>query len=146
MFHDLIRQTLAIDPTCRPSCQQVQVHLGEVGVLNSWDLEAAIDFEVQARTPVMEEPLVSPADPNPPSTASSSAATASATATHLISSFRGGAGSVFGKIKESSKAVVSSLLAPKDLDFHLLTGKIAAMSYPSDGIDLVYKNQVKCDR
>ena len=46
-------------------------------------------------------------------------------------------------LRESSKAVVSSLLAPKDLDFHLLTGKIAAMSCPAEGIDLTYKNQVR---
>lgn len=45
MFHDLIRQMLVVDPSCRPTCQQVQEHLGEVGVLNSWDLEAKIDFE-----------------------------------------------------------------------------------------------------
>ena len=45
--------------------------------------------------------------------------------------------------KESSKAVVSSLLTPKDLDFHLLTTRIAGMSCPSEGIaDLTYKNQI----
>ena len=45
MFHDLVRQTLAVDPEFRPSCGQVQEHLGEIGVTAGWDLEEKIDFE-----------------------------------------------------------------------------------------------------
>ena len=55
----------------------------------------------------------------------------------------GGAGSMLRNFKESSKALASSLLAPKDLDFHLLTSRIAGMSCPGEGMaDLTYKNQI----
>lgn len=50
---------------------------------------------------------------------------------------------MFGKLKESSRAVVSTLMASKDLDFHLLTSRIAAMSCPTEGIvDMANKNQI----
>ena len=39
-------------------------------------------------------------------------------------------------LRESSKAVVNSLLATKDLDLHLLTSRVAGMSCPTDGMDL----------
>lgn len=142
MFHDLIKQALVVDPTWRPSCQQFQVHLGEVGILNAWDLEGKIDFEVK-KTEV--KPLVSPAMEHPPPSQNpvpaSTPTSSGASASQLMSSFRGGAGNVFKNIKEGSKAL-GSLLLGKDVDFHLLTSRVAAMSYPSDGIDLVYKNQV----
>ncbi len=38
MFHDLIRQCLAIDPSLRPTAQQALEHLGQVAVLSEWDL------------------------------------------------------------------------------------------------------------
>ena len=59
--------------------------------------------------------------------------------------FPGGAGSMFGKLKESSRAVMGTLLASKDLDFHLLTARIAAMSCPSEGLDMTSgsKNQIE---
>lgn len=47
-------------------------------------------------------------------------------------------------LRESSKAVVNSLLATKDLDLHLLTSRIAGMSCPTDGMDLSsYKNSIE---
>ena len=40
--------------------------------------------------------------------------------------------------------MVNSLLQAKDLDFHLLTGRIAAMSYPSDSnLDYHAKNPLE---
>lgn len=75
---------------------------------------------------------------------SAAAAAASGTAGQLLSSFKGGAGSMLRNIKESSKAVVNSLLASKDLDFHLLTSRVAGMSCPSEGITDIgqFKNQI----
>ena len=151
MFHDLIRQLLAVDPSWRPSATQTIQHLKEIATVSGWDLDGEIDWEFGETPP---KTLSSPT-----SETSSSAAAAAAdlqlppvsgapssqiasSASAAISSLRGGAGSMFRNIRESSKAVVSSLLAPKDLDFHLLTSKIAAMSYPSEGIDLTFKNQI----
>ena len=37
---------LAIESKPRPSCGQIQEHLGDIGVTAGWDLEAKIDFEL----------------------------------------------------------------------------------------------------
>ena len=59
-----------------------------------------------------------------------------------IQQSHGFSASVF--LRESSKAVVNSLLATKDLDLHLLTSRIAGMSCPTDGMDLSsYKNSIE---
>ena len=144
-FHDLIRQMLAVDPSWRPKTEQVQQHLGEIGVVNNWNLEAAIDFEVA----VLPEPKMTPSSTteslNLPSSSTPEAPpsnSASASALSALNTFKGGAGSMFKNIREQSKAVVSSLLAPKDADFDLITSKVAVMSFPSEGIDLTYKNQI----
>ena len=47
MFHDLVRQTLVVNPELRPDCSQLQQHLGEVAIQRGWDLEERIDFELQ---------------------------------------------------------------------------------------------------
>lgn len=142
MFHDLIRQMLVVDPTCRPSVQQAQEHLGEVAVYNAWDLEDKIDFEVQLNLPPTPEhgPTIegSSVDLSPTHQPGPTP-----TATQLLTSLKGGAGSMLGRIKDTSKSVMSSLLSPKDLDFHLLTSRLAAMSLPVDGIDYNYKNQIE---
>ena len=44
---------LVVDPTFRPSINQAQEHLGEIGVNRAWNLEGPIDFEV-AKSPVEE--------------------------------------------------------------------------------------------
>eukprot|EP00095_Tigriopus_kingsejongensis_P003085 maker-scaffold210_size256293-snap-gene-1.23 protein:Tk03085 transcript:maker-scaffold210_size256293-snap-gene-1.23-mRNA-1 annotation:"cyclin-g-associated kinase" len=135
MFHDLIGQMLAVDPTCRPTVLQAQQHLGEVAVRHEWDLEAAIDFELSLPTePVAVEPLPEPS-PDPSPTAGGPA--------QLFTSLKGGAGSMLGKLKDTSKSMVSSWLAPKDLDFHLLTSRVAAMSYPAEGLDYTSRNQLE---
>ena len=49
----------------------------------------------------------------------------------------------FSSLRDSSKAVVNSLLSTKDLDLHLLTSRVAGMSCPTDGMDLSsYKNSI----
>jgi cyclin G-associated kinase len=165
MFHDLIRQMLAVDPEFRPSCGQVQEHLGEVGIAHGWDLEEKVDFDLRTRmqppqSAVMEEaqdalaatersnntamtPSTETRNNVTPSLAPAAAATEQST-TNVMSSFKVGAGSMFRNIKDTSKAVVSSLLATKDVDLHLLTSRVAAMSCPSDGMDLSsYKNSIE---
>ena len=58
MFHDLIRQMLVVDPTCRPTAQQVQVHLGEVSVISGWDMVREIS-EQSCISRLMGKPDVS---------------------------------------------------------------------------------------
>ena len=55
-----------------------------------------------------------------------------------MSSIKGGAGSIMGRLKESSKAVIQTVqhsMATRGLDFHLITERIAAMSFPAEGLE-----------
>lgn len=64
----------------------------------------------------------------------------------LMSSLRGGAGSFMEKIRDTSKAVIQtvqqSMAGRGDLDLHLITERIAVMSFPVDGLESTMKNQI----
>ena len=62
-----------------------------------------------------------------------------------MSSLRGGAGSFMGKIRDTSKAVIQTVqhsMASRDLDLHLITERIAAMSYPAEGLESAMRNHI----
>ena len=62
-----------------------------------------------------------------------------------MSSLRGGAGSFMGKIRDTAKAVsqtVQHSMASRDLDLHLITERIAAMSYPAEGLESAMRNHI----
>ena len=62
-----------------------------------------------------------------------------------MSSLRGGAGSFMGRIRDTSKAVLQSVqqsMANRDLDLHLITERIAAMSYPAEGLESAMRNHI----
>jgi cyclin G-associated kinase len=62
-----------------------------------------------------------------------------------MSSLRGGAGSFMGKIRDTSKAVIQTVqhsMASRDLDLHLITERIAAMSYPAEGMESAMRNHI----
>ena len=62
-----------------------------------------------------------------------------------MTSIRGGAGSFMGKIRDTSKAVIQSVqhsMASRDLDLHLITERIAAMSYPAEGMEAAMRNHI----
>ena len=63
-----------------------------------------------------------------------------------MSSLRGGAGSFMGKIRDTSKAVIQSVqhsMANRDLDLHLVTERIAAMSFPAEGLESAMRNHLE---
>ncbi len=47
------------------------------------------------------------------------------------------------QVRESTKVLVGTLMASRDLDISIVTSRLVCMSYPSEGIDLNYKNQVR---
>ncbi len=180
MFHDLIRQTLAVDPRLRPTAQQMLEHLGEVAVISDWDLEATIDFQRGTSTPPADDALldVSPQHQHRKSLASDqhqpspkqerpglaysgeggpgqnsqsqqqgSGSGVPSSSSGFFSSMRGAGANVLGKVRESTKVLVGTLIASRgDLDISVVTSKVVCMSYPSEGaLDLTYKNQVSKD-
>lgn len=133
-FHDLIRQMLVVDPSFRPSINQVQEHLASV---SGFDLNEPLNLEleklVQVKESVSNESLQSFQDTNQNQ------------APGFMSNLRGGAGSFMGKIRDTSKAVIQTVqhsMASRDLDLHLITEKIGAMSYPAEGLESAMRNHI----
>ena len=51
-----------------------------------------------------------------------------------------------GRIRDTSKAVIQSVqqsMANRDLDLHLITERIAAMSYPAEGLESAMRNHIE---
>ena len=62
-----------------------------------------------------------------------------------MSSLRGGASGFMGKIRDTSKAVIQTVqqsMTARDLDLHLITERIAVMSYPAEGLESAMKNHI----
>jgi len=153
MLHDLVRQALVADPTLRPTSQQLQEHLGQVGVLNGWDLEEKIDFEHSSATTSMEDntpdldlPAFKSQEAKPPQPHAhqQSQQQGGPSSSSFLSNMRGAGSHVLGKVKESTRVIVGSLMSARgDLDLSVVTSKFVAMSFPADGIDLSHRNQAE---
>ena len=161
MFHDLIRQMLTVDPTLRPTCTQVLEHLTGISFSNGIDPTLDIDFEIRPPSaspldhckPIMAvasssssaTTLSENGSPSKSTTQNPSAAVNQAAAGGLISSLKGGAGSLMKNIRDKSQSVISTVqhsMATKELDFHCITERVSAMSYPADGIESAFKNHI----
>ena len=62
-----------------------------------------------------------------------------------MSSLKGGAGSIMKNIRDKSHSVIQTVqhsMATKELDLHCITERVAAMSYPADGIESAFKNHI----
>ncbi len=152
-FHDLIKQMLMVDPSLRPSIGDVQEHLASVSSSQGFNISSGeADFEVDKIMAPPQQPPTS-LDLNSPAsevaTASGSTATTPAAdgsgQAGLMSSLRGGAGSLMGKIRDTSKSVLQTVqhsMASRDLDLHLITERIGAMSYPAEGLESAMRNHV----
>ena len=63
-----------------------------------------------------------------------------------MSAFKSSASSLFSRLKDTSKAVVDSVqqsMAGRDLDFYCITSRLAAMSFPAEGLESTYRNHIE---
>ena len=126
---------LVVDPSCRPSIQQVQEHLASLGM----NLDPAdLNLELPATLPEIVESASNESLSNTVSDNSAVSSTSSGLMTSKMTSF-------MGRIRDTSKAVIQSVqhsMASRDLDLHLITERIAAMSYPAEGLESAMKNHI----
>uniref|UniRef100_H2ZA91 Auxilin n=1 Tax=Ciona savignyi TaxID=51511 RepID=H2ZA91_CIOSA len=66
-------------------------------------------------------------------------------ASGLFSMMKGGAGKLLTNIKDTSSKVVQSVAsyAKSDLDVTYITSRLAVMSYPAEGMEAAYKNNIE---
>lgn len=137
--------------------------LAAIAESNNFDPREPAKIEVAAKPPPPPRPTPPPvADGPPPRPAPPAAAppprpapiqpghgaatvagkVPSAHSTGLFSSLKGGAGSIFRNIKDTSTKVMHTVqqsMARTELDASYLTSRILIMPYPADGIESAYR-------
>lgn len=64
----------------------------------------------------------------------------------LLTSLRGGAGSLLKRLGDTSSKVMQmaqQTMGKSDLDFNYITSRLAVMSYPAEGLESAYRNHVE---
>ncbi|EDV92666.1 cyclin-G-associated kinase [Drosophila grimshawi] len=160
-FREIIKGCFKVNPAERFDISMVLERLAAVAETNNWSLKGPLDLR---GLPIETSPAESPArslpetsnsefycdNPNPTATPMPSAAmpqtTASAATSHgngsLFSSLRGGAGTLFKNLKDTSTKVMQTMqqsIARNDLDISHITSRILVMPCPSDGFESTYK-------
>jgi len=140
MYHSLISSMLSLDPNTRPTAGQVLDLLTAIGETHGYQTRGPLTLAspsflptppLDQLTPLPSGPtLISPDTQQP----------------NNVSAFKASAGSLFSRLKDTSKAVVASVqqsMAGRDLDFHCITSRLGAMSFPAEGLESAYRNHIE---
>lgn len=174
ILHDLIRGMLQVNPTSRPTIIDVAERLQEMGEAKNVQLESSPGLRGSspvsggasqgdtsaASHSVPNSTSAPPSRPPPPSLNMHGSAVPSAAAAApppaaadggwgsagLLTSLRGGAGSLLKRLGDTSSKVMhiaQQTMGKADLDFNYITSRIAVMSYPAEGLESAYRNHVE---
>ncbi|XP_066598414.1 cyclin-G-associated kinase [Prorops nasuta] len=163
-LHELIKGCLCVSPVERLTTSMILERLAAIGESNNFDLREAAKIEVTVKpsppprpTPPPSNNPTPPPRPAPPTamppprqpptvqqqhTAPAVLKIPSQQPSGLFSSLKGGAGSLFKNLKDTSSKVMHTVqqsMARTELDASYLTSRILIMPYPADGIESAYK-------
>ncbi|XP_076320143.1 cyclin-G-associated kinase-like isoform X1 [Tachypleus tridentatus] len=161
VLHNLIRAMLQINPDDRPTIELVIEQLLEIAETRQINLQEPL----RLGQPMGESNPASPAHvgqgrkcsternntPTPPPPTNQSQAYSQnsnqvAAGSGILTSIRGGAGSLFKNIRDTSTRVIQTVqqtITKTDLDFSYVTTRIAVMSYPAEGLESTYRNHIE---
>jgi len=140
MYHSLINSMLSLDPMTRPTAGQVLDQLSAIAETHGYLTRGPLTLSSPVRPPTPPQDQFTPL-PSGPALISPDSSQAT-----NVSYFKASAGSLFSKLKDTSKAVVASVqqsMAGRDLDFHCITSRLAAMSFPAEGLESAYRNHIE---
>ncbi|KAH8385118.1 hypothetical protein KR200_005673 [Drosophila serrata] len=153
-FRDIITGCFKVNPAERLDIAMVLERLASIAETNNWSLKGPLNLR---GIPIESSPAESPARKTAgqsefyldaftaaPQIAPTSTSTPSSSNGHgsLLSSLRGGAGTLFKNIKDTSTKVMQTVqqsIARNDLDISYITSRILVMPCPSDGFESAYK-------
>ncbi|GAB6028806.1 DnaJ (Hsp40), sub C, member 6 [Chamberlinius hualienensis] len=160
VFHDLIRGMLQVNPKDRPNINDVVERIEEIGQARHIKLNDPLGDDIvghyisslaeqphQNGSVKTESPVHSslhqlqPQLPQNPNGHNLQAGNAG-----FFTSLKGGAGSLLKNIRDTSSKVMQSVqqsMARTDLDFNYITSRVAAMSFPAEGLESTYRNHVE---
>lgn len=132
-FHHLIKSMLKVNPDDRANAEDIYANLISLGLDRNVDIKGPI-FETPSATAVMTETEQLPGG-IPGNNYGSSV---------LLGNVVNKAGALFSNIKDVSSKVMSTMAgyAKSDLDISYITSRLLVMSFPADGIEGTYKNNI----
>ncbi|XP_077981164.1 cyclin-G-associated kinase-like [Glandiceps talaboti] len=154
VFHDLIRSMFRIDPRERPSVTEVMATLQEIAAARNVNLKTAMTLRDKESSGGDESDHGSPQRRPPPRPTEppghvphprgNETSMDGAAGSGLFGMVKEGAGSFFRNIKDMSSKVSETMsnLARTDLDISYITSRILVMSFPAEGIEAAYKNNI----
>lgn len=134
VFHDLIKYMLQVNPENRPDIREVLTGLEAIAVAMDVDLKGTVRDDIPQAS---GERSIQGSTSGPPAPSSSGNSA-------LLGGVVKGANSLFSNIKDMSSKVMQSVAGyvKNDLDLSYITSRIMVMSYPADGIESTYKNNI----
>lgn len=166
-FREIIKGCFKVNPAERYDISMVLERLAAIAETNNWSLKGPLDLRGMpietspAHSPERSMPETSHSEfycdnpnpaamptPTPMSTNAPQTAPAATTSTvnhasgSLLSSLRGGAGTLFKNLKDTSTKVMQTMqqsIARNDLDISHITSRVLVMPCPSDGFESTYK-------
>lgn len=153
-FREIIMGCFKVNPAERLDIAMVLERLAAISETNNWSLKGILNLggipieSSPARSPARKTNVQSEFYPETfitaPQIAPTSTVTPSSSNGHgsLLSSLRGGAGTLFKNIKDTSTKVMQTVqqsIARNDLDISHITSRILVMPCPSDGFESAYK-------
>lgn len=131
--HHLISSMLQVNPESRPNVEDIHAEL----------IVLASDKNINLKAPIVDQqPSVPVSTPEQEGTPVGGFNVNSA---QLLGNVVNKAGSLFSNIKDASHKVMSSVAGyvNKDLDISYITPRLLVMSFPADGIEGTYKNNIE---
>ena len=148
MYHALITSMLSLDPRTRPTAGHLLEQLSAIGETHGFKTRGPLT-SVQSQSPVSVTPLATPALDLPPRLPDGptliSPDQQQAGASSNVAMFKASAGSLFSKLKDTTKSVVNTVqssMVGRELDFDCITSRVAAMSLPVEGLESAYRNHI----
>ena len=145
MYHSLITSMLTLDPRKRPTAGHLLDQLSAIAETHGFKTRGSlsnISLQTPSVTPLVTPTLdLPPRIPDGPTLISPDQSSASSN----VSMFKASAGSLFSKLKDTTKSVVNTVqssMVGRELDVHTITSRVAAMSLPTEGIESAYRNHI----
>ncbi|KAH8335658.1 hypothetical protein KR074_008577 [Drosophila pseudoananassae] len=153
-FRDIIKGCFKVNPAERLDIAMVLERLAAIAETHNWSLKGPLDLRgipietspsesPARRTPTQSEFYTDtpnlPPQPAPPANNAPSSSNGHGS---LLSSLKGGAGTLFKNLKDTSTKVMQTMqqsIARTDLDISHITSRILVMPCPSDGFESAYK-------
>ncbi|XP_062593365.1 cyclin-G-associated kinase-like [Saccostrea cucullata] len=152
VLHDLIKSMLQVDPNDRPTVHDLVDRLQEIAIAKNVNLKGPLHIAENIPANIVIDSAETHRRPNsvfydegeraenypPPPTQN-------ANASSIFNSLRGGAGNLMKNIKDASAKVietVSATMGKTDLDINYITSRIAVMSFPAEGVEAAFKNNI----